>query len=72
VLKTVKPQSVDQCPLFVLNGSHLSYVVEEGGDRLIHDGVLPSAFRVWNDLLVWKRFRFRFLKYCSIVKYFNI
>ena len=29
VLKTVKPPSMDRRTLFILNGSHLSYVVEE-------------------------------------------
>ena len=34
VLKAVKSRSVDRCILFVLNGSLLSYVAEEGGARL--------------------------------------
>ena len=34
----VKPQSVDRCTLFILNGRHLSYVAKEAGLRttLVH------------------------------------
>ena len=32
--KRSNPEVCGRCTLFVLNGSHLSYVVEEGGARL--------------------------------------
>ena len=42
VLKTVNPQSVDRCTLFVPNGSHLSYVVEEAGSGWANVGAFST------------------------------